>query len=101
MSSAAAACATVVGSLAGDTPPGKTTVGGKEPPPLAGGIEEERCERFEWRGRPRTCITKGSRLESGGGTGTGRSGGKKFILDGWVARTSGSLNLCRKAALNH
>lgn len=100
MSSAAAACATIVGSLAGDTPPGKTTVGDK-PPPLAGGIEEERCERFEWRGRPRTRITKGSRLESGGGTGTGRSGGKNCILDGWVARTSGSLNLCRKAALNH
>ena len=100
MSSAAAACATIVGSLAGDTPPGKATVGGK-PTPLAGGIEEERCERFERRGRPRTCITKGSRLESGGGTGAGRSGGKNRILDGWVARTSGSLNLCRKAALNH
>ena len=100
MSSAAAACATIVGSLAGDTPPGKTTVGGK-PPPLAGGIEEERCERFEWRGRPRSGITNGSRLESGGGTGAGRSGGKNRILDGWLARTSGSLNLCRKAALNH
>ena len=99
MSSAAAACATVVGLFAGDTPPGKTAVGDK--PPLAGGIEWERCERFAWPRWPRTRITKGSWLESGGGTGAGRSGGEKSILDGWVARTSGSLNLCRKAALNH